>query len=111
MAIGSIANRAAAWSLAFVFIVERLLGEALTGIAQLSPSWEGRAMFVGLIDPPRRVGFDVITKTIVAAPDRLVREGIPHGWLALLRLAMIAAVALVVTARRLHRLRFAGSSD
>ena len=42
MAIGSIAKRAAVWSLAFVFLVERLLGAALSGIAQLSPSWEAR---------------------------------------------------------------------
>ena len=36
IAIGCIARRAAVWSLAFVFLVERLLGAALNGIAQLS---------------------------------------------------------------------------
>ncbi|MDQ2647924.1 MAG: hypothetical protein M3Z03_00055 [Actinomycetota bacterium] len=95
MAIGSIANRAAAWSLAFVFIVERLLGEALSGIAQLSPSWEARAAFVGLAD----------------APSALVQRGIPHGWAAIVRLAIITAVALVITTRRLPRVKIAGSSD
>ncbi len=40
------------WSLAFVFLFERLLGAALTGIAQLSPTWESRAIFVGLLDDP-----------------------------------------------------------
>ena len=45
-------ERTAVWSLAFVFLVERLLGAALTGIAQLSPTWESRAIFVGLLDDP-----------------------------------------------------------
>ena len=52
LAIGCITRRAAVWSLAFVFIVERLLGANLSGIAQLSPSWEARAAFVGLSDVP-----------------------------------------------------------
>ena len=50
IAIGCITKRAAVWSLAFVFLVEQLLGAALTGIAQLSPCWEARAAFVGLTD-------------------------------------------------------------
>lgn len=95
MAIGSIANRAAAWSLAFVFIVERLLGEALSGIAQLSPSWEARATFVGLAE----------------APVGLEQRGIPHGWAAVIRLVLIGAVALAITANRLPRMKLAGSSD
>jgi ABC-type transport system involved in multi-copper enzyme maturation permease subunit len=95
MAIGAIAKRAAAWSLGFVFIGERLLGEALTGIAQISPSWEARALFVGLAD----------------TPAKLEREGIPHGWAALIRLAIIAVVALLIAASRLRRLRLAGASD
>ena len=40
IAIGCLTRRTAVWSLAFVFLVERLLGAALTGIAQLSPTWE-----------------------------------------------------------------------
>ena len=39
IAIGCFTRRTAVWSLAFVFLVERLLGAALTGIAQLSPTW------------------------------------------------------------------------
>ena len=50
IAIGCITRRTAVWSLAVVFLVERLLGAALTGIAQLSPTWESRAVFVGLLD-------------------------------------------------------------
>ena len=64
IAIGCITRRTAVWSLAFVFLVERLLGAALTGIAQLSPTWESRAIFVGFIDDP---------------PRRLVRDGHPAG--------------------------------
>ncbi len=65
IAIGCLTRRTAVWSLAFVFLVERLLGAALTGIAQLSPTWESRAIFVGYLDDP---------------PSRLVRDGIPAGW-------------------------------
>ena len=57
IAIGCLTRRTAVWSLAFVFLVERLLGAALTGIAQLSPTWESRAIFLGYLDdvaePPR----------------------------------------------------------
>ncbi|MEQ1787284.1 MAG: hypothetical protein ABL966_09540 [Acidimicrobiales bacterium] len=95
LAIGCITKRAAVWSLAFVFLVERLLGAALSGIAQLSPSWEARAAFVGLSD----------------ARDDLVRDGIPQGGAALVRLCLISAVALALTSRRLHTLKLTGSAD
>jgi hypothetical protein len=95
MAIGSIAQRAAVWSLAYVFLVERLLGAALSGIAQLSPTWEARGAFVGLAD----------------VQESLHRAGIPHGVSALVRLTLITAVALAITIRRLPRLKMAGSSD
>ena len=77
VAIGCITQRTAVWSLAIVFLVERLLGAALTGIAQISPTWESRAIFVGLLDDP---------------PNRLVRDGIPQGWAAVVRLAIVTAV-------------------
>lgn len=95
VAIGCIAQRAAVWSLAFVFLVERLLGAALSGIAQLSPSWEARAAFVELS----------------SGPADLVREGIPQGTGALVRLAVIAAVALAVASVRLAHLTLHGSAD
>lgn len=93
--IGCFARRAAVWSLAFVFLVERLLGAALSGIAQLSPSWVARAAFLDLGD----------------ARQSLVREGIPQGTSALVRLGIIAAVALALAASRLRRLTFTGSAD
>ncbi|HUC33747.1 MAG TPA: ABC transporter permease subunit, partial [Ilumatobacteraceae bacterium] len=43
IAIGCITRRTAVWSLAIVFLVERLLGAVLTAIAQVSPTWESRA--------------------------------------------------------------------
>lgn len=95
IAIGCIARRAAVWSLAFVFLVERLLGAALSGIAQLSPSWEARAAFIDIVD----------------APADLVREGIPQGTAALVRLVLITAVALALAAVRLKRLKLSGSTD
>jgi ABC-type transport system involved in multi-copper enzyme maturation permease subunit len=94
--IGCITRRTAVWSLALVFLVERLLGAALSGIAQLSPTWESRAIFVGLVDDP---------------PSRLVREGIPEGGGAVVRLAMVALVALVVANWRMGRMRLSGAAD
>jgi hypothetical protein len=95
LAIGCIARRAAVWSLAFVFLVERLLGAALSGIAQLSPGWEARAAFVGFADTQRD----------------LVRNGIPHGTAAIVRLILITVVALALASRRLKRLELSGSTD
>jgi hypothetical protein len=96
VAIGSFARRAAVWSLAFVFIVERLLGTALSGIAQWSPTWESRAVFVGLASD---------------APSSLERAGIPSGSSAIVRLVLITAIALVFARWRLARLRMTGASD
>jgi ABC-type transport system involved in multi-copper enzyme maturation permease subunit len=95
IAIGCLVRRAAAWSLAFVFLVERLLGAALSGIAQLSPSWEARAYFVD----------------VAASPSDLVRDGIPHGNGALVRLAVITLIGLAVASFRLAHLRLSGSTD
>jgi ABC-type transport system involved in multi-copper enzyme maturation permease subunit len=96
IAIGCITQRTAVWSLAIVFLVERLLGAALTGIAQISPTWESRAIFVGLIDDP---------------PLRLVREGIPQGWAAVVRLAIVTAVMLALANWRMKRMKLSGASD
>jgi hypothetical protein len=96
IAIGCIARRAAVWSLAFVFLVERLLGAALNGIAQLSPSWEARGIFVGL-------AHDV--------PVGLIRKGIPIGGAGIVRLEIVTMVALVIARWRLQHLALAGASD
>ncbi len=96
IAIGCLTRRTAVWSLAFVFLVERLLGAALTGIAQLSPTWESRAIFIGSLD-------DV--------PSRLIREGIPQGNAAIVRLILVTVVALVIANWRMSHMRFSGPSD
>ena len=96
IAIGCLTRRTAVWSLAFVFLIERLLGAALTGIAQLSPTWESRAIFVAYLDN---------------RPARLVREGIPQGGSAATRLMIVTAVALVVAAWRIRHLRLSGATD
>jgi len=96
IAIGCVARRAAVWSLAFVFLVERLLGTALSGIAQWSPMWEARAVFVDLAP---------------GAPGSLARDGIPAGAGALVRLGVITVIALLVARRRLGRLRLSGAAD
>jgi ABC-2 type transport system permease protein len=95
MAIGCIAQRTAVWSLAFVFLVERLLGATLSGIAQLSPSWEARAAFVGLTHAQANLHYD----------------GIPEGSAALVRLVILTVLGLLLVFRLLPRLRLAGSAD
>jgi ABC-type transport system involved in multi-copper enzyme maturation permease subunit len=96
IAIGCVTRRTAVWSLAVVFLIERLLGAALTGIAQLSPTWESRAIFVGLLDDP---------------PLRLIRDGIPQGGAAIVRLVIVTAVALVIANWRLAHMRLSGAAD
>jgi ABC-2 type transport system permease protein len=96
IAIGCLTRRTAVWSLAFVFLIERLLGAALTGIAQLSPTWESRAIFVAYLDN---------------RPARLVRDGIPQGASAATRLVLITVVALIVAAWRIRHLRLSGATD
>jgi hypothetical protein len=94
--IACLTRRTAVWSLAFVFLVERLLGSALTGIAQLSPTWESRAIFLGFLD-------DV--------PRGVVRTGIPSGGAAVVRMALVTIILLGVSIWRMGRMRMAGASD
>ena len=95
LAIGATFKRPVVWSLGLVILVERLLGAALAGIAQLSPGWLAQAVLVGLTD---------------TSAD-LRRDGIPHGWAAVVRLALVAAVGLAVASRRLRHLRPASAAD
>ncbi len=95
VAIGAVTRRSTLVSLLWVFLFERLLGTALTGIAQLSPTWESRAVFTGL----------------AAVPADLVRRGIPSGWSAVGRLCVMTIVALAVATWRLGRLRLTGPAD
>ncbi len=95
MAIGCYAQRAAVWSLAFVFLVERLLGAALSGIAQLSPTWVSRGAYVGLADVQRS----------------LERSGVPHGSGALVRLVILTAIAFGIAVWRMPRMKLAGATD
>ncbi|HEX6596794.1 MAG TPA: ABC transporter permease subunit [Acidimicrobiales bacterium] len=94
VALGAIVRRAVVWSLAFVVLIERLLGAALDGIAQLSPGWLARAAYGGLTD----------------APD-LLRSGVPEGGAAISRLLVVTAVALVLAAWRLGSLSLSGRSE
>ena len=95
LAIGASFRRPVVWSLVLVILVERLLGAALAGIAQLSPGWLAQSVLVGLTD---------------SAAD-LQRNGIPSGWAAVGRLVLVAAVGLAIAARRLRSLKPASSAD
>ena len=95
VAIGASFKRPVVWSLILVILLERLLGAALAGIAQLSPGWLAQAALVGL----------------TGAEDDLRREGIPHGWAAVGRLVLVALVGLAIAAHRLRSLKPASSAD
>jgi len=41
----------------------------------------------------------------------LYREGIPHGWAAVGRLALVTTAALAIATRRMRRLRPASAAD
>ena len=92
--LGVLARRAVVWSLAFVVLGERLLGGALTGIAQWSPGWEARAVYA-------RLGPD--------ASD-LIRDGLPDGTAAIVRLIIITLITLLVAAWRLGHIKLSGPS-
>jgi hypothetical protein len=89
--LGVLARRSAVWALAVVFLGERLLGEALSGIAQISPMWETQQVYAGLVDDD--------------AGWRLLRDGTPNGWGAVVRLAMVLVVTLAIASWRLGHLR------
>lgn len=93
--IGAIVRRSAVWALAIVFLGERLLGNSLSGIAQLSPMWEAQQVYAGL----------------GPGGDELLRDGTPHGWSAVVRLVLILVVALAVASRRLRRLVPTGGDE
>lgn len=93
--IGCVTRRAAVWSLAVVLLVERLLGAVLSGIAQLSPTWESRAVYVDFAD----------------TPADLARSGIPAGGDAVIRLALLTIVFLAGATWGLRRLQLTGSRD
>ena len=95
IAIGATFKRPVVWSLALVILVERLLGAGLAGIAQLSPGWLAQAVLVDLTD----------------TASELARKGVPHGWSAVGRLAIVAAVALALAGRRLGHLKPASAAD
>jgi hypothetical protein len=93
--IGATVQRAALWSLAIVLLGERLLGAALSGIAQLSPQWLAAGVYADL-------GPD---------GDELLRDGVPSGVGALLRLAIVGGVALAFAVRRVRKLKLIGTDD
>ena len=95
VAIGATFKRPVVWSLVLVILVERLLGAALAGIAQLSPGWLSQAVLVGL----------------TGSADELGREGVPGGWAAVGRLALVTLVGLAIATRRLRSLKPASSAD
>lgn len=96
IAIGAAFRRAPAVSLLFVFLVERLLGTVLSAIAQVSPGWLGWAVLTGSVDD---------------LPDDLVRNGVPAGGAAVVRLALVTAIALALSWRGVRRLQISGAQD
>jgi hypothetical protein len=95
--IGAAVRRAAVWSLAVVFLGERLLGGVLSGIAQVSPMWESQQVYAGLAGDH--------------GGGLLLRDGTPHGWSAVVRLAIVAIVTLAVASWRVRHLKPTGGDE
>ena len=95
VAVGATFRRPVVWSLVLVVLVERLLGAALDAVAQVSPGWLAHSVFLGLTD---------------AAGD-LRRDGVPSGWGAVGRLALITGVGLMVATWRVRHLRPASAAE
>ena len=93
--IGATVRRAAIWSIAFLILVERLLGAALSGLAQLLPGWLGIAAYEGL----------------APAGTDLDRPGIPEGGSAIVRLVIVTVVALALATWRVRHLHLTGGDD
>jgi hypothetical protein len=96
LAIGATFRRAPAISLLYAFLIERLLGTALSAIAQVSPGWLAWSMLTGWVD---------------GLPDDQIRDGVPQGSGAAVRLAIVTVVALALALRGLRRLRITGAGD
>jgi hypothetical protein len=92
--VGATFRRAVVWSLGLVVLVERLLGTALSGIAQWCPSWLARTVYAGL----------------ATGAGSLERKGLPSGGGGLIRLGILTALGLGLATWRLRRLRLAGPS-
>jgi hypothetical protein len=95
--LGVVARRSAVWSLAVVFLGERLLGGVLSGIAQISPMWESQQVYAGLAEDD--------------GGWRLLRDGTPNGWGAVVRLVIVLVVALAVASWRLAHLAPTGGDE
>lgn len=94
--IGTAVRRAALWSLAIVLLGERLLGQALSGIAQLSPQWEARQVYA-ILGP--------------GAEGELLREGVPSGGGAVVRLVALTVLCLGLAIWRVRKLKLATKED
>ena len=88
-------RRSALWSLAIVLLGEWLLGTPLTGIALVSPLWEAQQAFAGLWEDG----------------DLIARSGMPSGWGAVLRLAILTLAALALATWRVAHMRPLAGDD
>jgi len=94
--LGVLVKRSTIWSLAIVLVGERLVGGELAGIGQISPMWQAQQTFAGMWDDG---GFHIL------------REGMPDGWAAIVRLVIVATVCLLVATWRLGRMRPLSGDD
>jgi hypothetical protein len=93
--IGCATKRATVWSLGVILLGEHLAASTLDSVAQLSPGRLAFAVFSGLTD----------------VPSDLVREGIPQGWSAVVRLGFVAVVCVGLAVWRLGRIKLSGAVD
>lgn len=95
MAIGVATRRGMLWSLGFVVVGEQTVMPAIPSLAQLSPQLLARSAYAGL----------------GPLGEALERSGMPSGWGAVARLALITVIALIVTERVLSRVVILSGAD
>jgi hypothetical protein len=94
--LGVLVKRSTIWALAVVLIGERLIGAQLSGVGQVSPMWQAQQVFAGLWEDSQ---------------EYILRDGMPSGWSAVIRLVVITAICLGVASWRLGRMRPLSGDD
>ncbi|HEY8547700.1 MAG TPA: hypothetical protein VIL36_21705 [Acidimicrobiales bacterium] len=94
--LGVLVKRSTIWSLTVVLVGERLIGSELAGVGQVSPMWQAQQVFAGLWEDSQIY---------------ILRDGMPEGTAAVVRLALVGAVCLAVATWRLRGMRPISGDD
>jgi len=94
--LGVLVKRSTIWSLTVVLVGERLVGGELSGIGQISPMWQSQQVFSGLWEDSQ---------------PYILRDGMPNGNAAVVRLVLVGVICLAIATWRLGRMRPLSGDD